>query len=101
MVGPLKIEPLGGGTRFQKGNELAEPAICHFCSDFPDWPEYKRCERLLRGQPVGFRLMMWIFYRKIVRSEIVRLFLSELQRRPLGRKLILQPLKLLTKLLAD
>jgi len=95
MIGPLKIEPLGGGTRFAKGDrekgdyELVEPAICHFTGSYINWPEYRRCERLLRGEPVGFLLMVWIFSRKIVKSKVITCLFSCLQRQPAVRKLIL------------
>jgi hypothetical protein len=104
MIGPLKIEPLGGGTRFEKGDyekgdyELVEPAICHFCG-FTHWPEYRRCERLLRGEPVGILLRVWICYRKIMRRKVITLFyrkiINHLRPRLAVRKLILAvpPLK--------
>jgi hypothetical protein len=95
IIGHLKIEPLGGGTRFQKGDELVEPAICHF-TGWTARPEYKRCERLLRGERVGF-VMVWLFYKKFVRTKVVRFCISSLERRSVRRKLIVavRPLKLL------
>jgi hypothetical protein len=53
IIGPLEIDPLGGGTRFNKAGKIVEPAICHFSGKHWTWPEYRICERLLRGQPAG------------------------------------------------
>jgi hypothetical protein len=48
IVGDLHIDPLGGGTRFNKGGTIVEPAICHFSGRHPAWSEYYVCERILR-----------------------------------------------------
>jgi hypothetical protein len=48
LIGRLEIDALGGGCRFQKGNEIVTPAICHFCGDWSGLPQYKIAEYYLR-----------------------------------------------------
>jgi hypothetical protein len=54
MTGPLRIDPLGGGSRFVKHGRAIEPAICHFAGIHADRIEYRTAEYLLRrGAPSG------------------------------------------------
>lgn len=54
ILGPIHIEPLGGGTRFRRAEGLVEPAICHFAGHFIFRPEYLLAdEALRRGVPIS------------------------------------------------
>src|SRR5262245_9264977 len=50
MIGSLQIDPLGGGTRFNKLGTMVEPAVCHFAGPWQYSPEYRYCERALRSR---------------------------------------------------
>jgi hypothetical protein len=41
LKGPLRIEPLGGGCRFERYDGRVSPAICHFAGSYIFRPEYR------------------------------------------------------------
>jgi hypothetical protein len=49
IIGQLEIDPLGGGCQFNKSGVRVCPAICHFAGSWHS-PEYRLCDRLLRGR---------------------------------------------------
>lgn len=48
--GRFSIDPLGGGTRFEKYGKLVEPAICHFAGHYILKSEYLLAEASLRSK---------------------------------------------------
>jgi hypothetical protein len=72
IIGRLQVDPLGGGTRFNKAGKIVEPAICHFSGNRWTWPEYRICERLLRGQPAGALVRLGFRIEHIAAGAVIR-----------------------------